>query len=93
MARSIMMNLGVKKCWLCGAEGVVEQHHCMHGTANRKKADEDGLIINLCIRCHRRLHDKGECDGQVKSEAQIRWMDYNMATEEEWLARYGRSYL
>ena len=93
MHKSIIQNLAVKKCYICGREGIVEQHHCIHGTSNRKRSDSDGLIVNLCVPCHRYLHDKGDFDGKIKENAQIVWMRYNLASEEEFIARYGRSYL
>jgi hypothetical protein len=33
-------------CIVCGMPA--QWHHALHGTANRKLADEDGLIIPLC---------------------------------------------
>lgn len=93
MHKSIIQDLNRRVCYLCEQEGVVEAHHCIHGTANRKLADEDGLIVNLCIRCHRRLHDRGEGDEKLKTTAQLVWMSYYMRGVEDFRARYGRSYL
>lgn len=90
---SIMMNLNIQKCFLCGAEGHMEVHHCLHGTANRRLADADGLKVNLCMRCHRALHDRGEHDRELEAAAERIWMNYNLEHEEGFIARYGRSYL
>lgn len=92
MHKSIIQNLDNKKCYICGREGIVEQHHCLHGSS-RRKADADGLVVNLCIYCHRRLHDKGENDEALKRKAQAVWMRYNDATAEEFIARYGKGWL
>ena len=93
MHRSIIQDLNRKICYLCEQEGVVEVHHCLHGTANRKKAEEDGLMVNLCIRCHRRLHDKGYGDEKLKALAQLAWEAYYMRSAKEFIERYGRNYI
>lgn len=95
MHRSIIQNLGVKKCYLCGAEGPVEVHHCLHGTANRKLSEEDGLMVNLCPECHRLLHDSRNRhdDRKLMRMAQVEWMSYNMADAYAFIARYGKNYL
>ena len=92
MHKSIIVNLNIKACYLCGTIGPVEAHHCIHGTANRRLADKDGLIVNLCPECHRELHDKGMSDDLLKRIAQEQWQRYNLATKNEFIARYGRSY-
>lgn len=93
MFRSIMQNLDVSKCYICHTVGITEVHHCLHGTANRKLAEKDGLLVNLCPKCHRALHDKGTYDLYLKHVAQFAWQDYNMKTDTEWRARYGKNYL
>ena len=30
-----------KKCYICGSVHDLEKHHCVFGTASRKKADRD----------------------------------------------------
>lgn len=40
----------MEHCIICGKPGV--WHHLIPGTANRKKCDEDGLIIPLCPEHH-----------------------------------------
>lgn len=95
MHRSIIQNLEVKKCYICGDEGAVEVHHCIHGTSGRKKAEADGLMVNLCPECHRLLHDSRSRrhDKELMKLAQIEWMSYNMQGADEFIARYGKSYL
>lgn len=93
MHRSIMMNLGIERCFLCGREGEVHAHHCLHGTANRRLAEEDGLIVNLCHACHHRLHDTGRGDKELMRVAESRWIEYNFGNVEEFIGRYGKNYL
>ena len=80
------------ECYICGAYGT-EVHHCIHGTANRRLADKDGLTVNLCHACHMRLHDKGEYDRELQKIAQQRWMEYYGKSVDEFRKRYGKNYL
>lgn len=85
----------INHCNGCGRWlwGTGEWHHTMNGTHQRKKADEDGLIIYVCGECHRRIHQNALMRKAIKKESQIRWMKYYNKTEEEFIKRYGRSYL
>lgn len=59
-------------------------HHVMHGP-NRKKAEEDGLLIHVCPMCHEAIHfskdSSRKLDRNLKRLAQIKW-------EEGWKARH-----
>ena len=81
-----------KCCYYCGREDV-ELHHCWHGTANRRLADQDGLWVYLCPDHHRRLHDKGEHDRELMATAEYAWMIHNHKTEADFRRRYGKSVL
>lgn len=79
-------------CFICGAYPT-ECHHAIHGFANRKLADKDGLTVRLCHTCHMNLHDKGLNDRLLQKTAQIKWMEHNNASVEDFIKRYGKSYL
>ena len=79
-------------CYICG-QYATETHHCIHGTANRKLADKDGLTVRLCSRCHRNLHDHSTLDRELQRLAQVRWMEYFGKSEDEFRKRYGKSYI
>lgn len=81
------------RCYICGAYGPLERHHAMHGTANRKKAEEDGLTVNLCHKCHADLHDHGLEDKWIMQQAERIWLRYYSKTVEEWRGRYGKNYV
>lgn len=89
---SIMHTTNKDSCYLCG-QFAQTWHHCIHGTANRKLADRDGLTVRLCHTCHMNLHDKGNFDRELQRLAQVRWMEYYERSEEEFRKRYGKSYL
>lgn len=95
MTKSIINN--DKKCYLCGREGCLAVHHTIHGSANRKLADEDGLWVWLCHRCHMDLHDRGEGDKELQALAEKKWIEWNYPNDpekgqEEFIKRYGKSY-
>lgn len=80
-----------KYCYLCGASGTVQLHHCIHGY-NRKKADEDGLTVWLCVECHTNLHQRGIDDKELKAIAEKKWCEHYGKTREDFIKRYGKSY-
>ena len=78
-------------CLECGSYHSLELHHCLHGY-NRKKADQDGLFILLCNRCHKRLHSvSAELDIKYKKLAQESYLKNH--TQEEFMKRYHKNYL
>ena len=83
------------KCFLCGLENIhTETHHCIHGTANRRLADEDGLTVHLCMSCHRKLHDNGFGDRYLQEIAEEAWLKANKDKSlTDWIKRYGKNYL
>lgn len=87
--KSIMQSNPVT-CYICGSCRDLTTHHVMHGSANRKKADEDGLTVKLCWKCHSDLHDKGLEDKWLQREGMRKWMQYYSKTEEDFRKRYGK---
>ena len=92
MRKSIIFQEDNRKCYLCGDWNATDRHHCLHGTASRRKADEDGLTVMLCHTCHMRLHDQGEGDRLLQQAAQLVWEDV-YGSREDFIKRYGKSYL
>ena len=84
-------------CWICQRLGLdtpgTDLHHMLHGTSRRKLADEDGLTVYLCRQHHAALHDKGLYDLVLQQEAQQAWMDHYNKTVNDFIERYGKSYL
>ena len=96
MAKSIVQS--EEECYICAKLGFhtykyLEYHHMLHGVANRKLADKDGLTCFLCKYHHSALHDKGEWDKELQKEAQIRYMEYYEKSVDEFIKRYGKNYL
>ena len=68
------------------------------GIANRKLSEKDGLKVWLCRNCHRGtsgVHGKNghTLDKYIKRVAQMVYMKKYNKTKEEFIKRYGKSYL
>ncbi len=90
--KSIIQDENEEVCYICG-QYAQTVHHVLHGTANRKLADKDGLVVRLCHKCHMNLHDHGSFDRELQRIAQTRWMEYYEKSEDDFRERYGKSYL
>ena len=94
MTHSIMQK--TKECYFCGATQNLDKHHCIHGTANRKLADKDGLFVYLCKDHHtmtsKAVHNDATVDLVLKKIAQTEW-EKRYGDREKFIQRYGKSYL
>ena len=85
-----------EKC--CYATGIKSQflvrHHTMNGTANRKKAEEDGLWIWLLPQIHEYIHHTHEGHTLLMEYKKISQAKYEEThSHEEWMKRYKKNYL
>lgn len=95
-------------CYICGRYTATEVHHCIHGYANRKIAEREGLKVNLCRDCHtagpRAVHRCNEEDLKLKRDAQRTWEEKYMesypyerhakeAARQAWISLFGKSWL
>lgn len=79
------------KCYICG--GIpTDVHHCMHGTANRRIAEQYGLTVHLCRHCHALVHEgMVGYDEMLKQDAQ---RDFERShSRDEWMRLFGKNYL
>ena len=90
--KSIIQDESKKICYLCGGYGS-DRHHCLHGTANRKAAEDAGLTVMLCHTCHMNLHDKGINDRYLQREAEEHWIIHNKASVEDFIKKFGKNYI
>ena len=93
-------------CFLCGraADG---QHHLIFGRSERKLADEDGLKVPVCNRCHNagaileKIHGNPVAEKMSKMIGQLAWEKSQLTDDPEiareirkmFMDRYGKSYL
>lgn len=86
-----------KECYVCHKKTNLHLHHIMFGK-NRKKADEDGLVVYLCYDHHEGIngvHGKNghDLDLRLKQYAEARWLECYNASVNDFIKRYGRNYL
>ena len=89
-----------RRCFLCGrngAEDPLDRHH-IFGGAYRKKSEKYGLVVYLC---HRRRHifapsavhqSAGQMQ-RLKRYGQLKAMEEQHWTEEDFRREFGKSYL
>lgn len=75
-----------------------ERHEVFFSRAYRNKSIKDGLIVFLTEEDHRGtfgVHGKkgDKLNRKLKRIGQKAWMDYYKKTKEEFIERYGKSYL
>lgn len=73
----------------------LEEHHIFFGRGKRELADEDGLTVQLCIEHHRTgkeaVHKNRTSDLLLKVIGQAKYEETH--TREEFIKRYGKSYI
>ena len=91
--RSVLTN-DLEHCYLTGAPGV-HIHH-VFGGPNRDHSEEDGFIIPLRPDLHNMskagVHFDRKLDLHFKQLCQS-WYESNKGTREQFIKRYGKSYL
>ena len=91
MAKSIIQT--DKVCFVCGSVNALEKHHCIFGTASRKKAESDGLWVYLCHYHHQSVHNENvRLKNLLQKRAETEWIRQK-GSEEDFIKRYGRTYL
>lgn len=83
-----------KECFLCGRQTDLDLHHCIHGVANRKIADREGLTVYLCRDCHtgtNGVHNNREKDLYLIQTAQKAYEKEH--SRSEWMALFSHNWL
>ena len=95
--KSIISN--ERECFVCGKKEWVEPLHKHHilGSYNRKRSDRDGLWVYLCPEHHNMssmgVHFNRPFEITLKKLAQTIWERENEGGRDEFIKRYGKSYL
>lgn len=82
----------LSRCYVCGRP-YPNLHHMMNG-ANKKKAEQYGLILPLCINHHtgaEGVHTKPEKMLACRQMAQRKFEEEH--TRDEWVKIFGKNYL
>ena len=95
MSKSIIQEN--KECYISHYIYGLHKHHIFEGTANRRLSEEDGLWIWLRPEWHnmsdRAIHFNKKLDIEIKQMAQQKWQEHYDKTKEDFIARYGKSYI
>ena len=92
MSKSIMQDS--KRCFICGRQVGLEEHHVLGGVANRPLSEKYGLKVWLCHEHHtgkdgaqynRELGDKLKRLAQIAFEAGH--------SHDEWMQLFRKNYL
>ena len=82
-----------KECYFCGAIDNLDRHHCIGGTG---LSEQDGLWVYLCKDHHtmssQSVHQDENMNKVLKKIAQKEW-EKRYGTREQFISKYGRSYL
>lgn len=89
-----------RQCWLCGKNGSsdpLDLHH-IFGGQNRSKSDKLGLVVYLCHdSCHifgpNAAHRNRDTRLMLRRHGQLKAMEEQGWTEEEFVREFGRSWL
>jgi len=89
----------MNNCILCGRP-TDNVHHLVYGNSHRKLADQDELVIGLCLKHHNEIHANSSMGimskiiGQLAYERDLcaKGSTQNEA-REQFRKRYGSSYL
>lgn len=102
MAKNIMHDKSRRTCYLCallegdaGFRPVLQEHHAMPGTANRKLSEHYGLKVYLCLRHHTEgpeaVHNNIYNRRLVQRKAQEAFEA--KYSHGKWMEVFGRNYL
>lgn len=90
MAKSIIQT--EQECYLCHTTKDLQVHHCICGTANRKKSEQFGLKVYLCAHHHRLAHSNLSLHWRFLILGQKAFED-EYGDREEFIKLFGRNYL
>ena len=59
-------------CYVCGSTQYVQRHEVFYGRAYRDKSKKYGTWVNLCMKCHDKVHfgKDHSLDIELKKKAQ-----------------------
>ena len=93
MAKSIISN--ERECYICHTQRDLQRHH-IFGGPNRRRSDDDGLWIYLCVDHHTGNHGVHRDFGlalEIKQMGERAWIERYGKTREEFIRDYGKNFL
>lgn len=90
--KSIIPDDDERICYLCGCYGEhLDVHHIFGGPVH-DPCDKRGLVVHLCRKCHRNLHDHNVGESFLHEIGQ-KVYEEQIGTREEFIKEFIRSYL
>ncbi len=91
--KSILQN--EKKCLVCGTTQGLHEHHVFSGIANRKKSEQHGMKVWLCVKHHTDeksgVHFNKNLNLSIKRMAQRSFEKDH--SRDEFIRTFGRNYI
>ena len=85
-----------RECWECGRVDVLNDHHIIYGTANRRISEEYGFKVWLCPEHHTGKHgvhnNNKLLDLRLKTMAQT-YFESNLGSRKDFIRLFGRNFL
>lgn len=94
MSKSIMQT--ERECWFCGSPFVVK-HHVFFGNGVRQISEREGCWVWLCP-VHHNMSDESvhfckPMDLALKDKCKKAWKQKHQASDEDFIAVFGRGYI
>ena len=82
-------------CYLCGNHTETIRHEVYYGTANRKVSKQSGTWVNICPRCHEKVHRNPNAgiDLLLKRKGEYFYSIADGNTHAGFMRTFGRSWL
>lgn len=86
-----------RECAICGimdSEYVkMHRHHVYQGRGRRQISDRYGAVVDLCERCHSKVHHNADYADYLHRKMQKKLMKENGWTVEQFIEIFGKNYL
>lgn len=96
MAKSILQT-DKERCFVCGSNQWLEEHHVFGGVGRRKVSERYGLKVYLCHYCHNEppkgVHHNKEMREILQRYAQTKAMQHYGWTVDNFRNIFGKNYL
>jgi hypothetical protein len=90
--KSILTDTNDQRCFYTKVP-TTEVHHVMNGSADRRKADADGLWIYVSRSAHNWLHSTPEGKKEMLRLKALAQKEYEKThSHEQWMERYHKNY-
>lgn len=86
-----------RECYICGIMDSdyvkMHRHHVYQGRGRRQISDRYGAVVDLCERCHSKVHHNADYADYLHRKMQKKLMKENGWTVEQFIEIFGKSYI